>query len=130
MAVLRDYHSRFFFWWITALLPMAALGWALALARIDSGRVGRVVVVLLLVLALWPKAHNPKSDTTYLQQWDYARLYERDARVLRTFVHVGSWRGGGSRRRTRVLGFAHGRLYRNAAEQGATFLRRWDLLPD
>jgi hypothetical protein len=138
-------HSRFFFWWITAVLPLCALGWALVLERTMSRRVVRTVVGLLVVLALSPKRLHPASDITYTQQWNYHLLYEEDARELEAMIQldvaesmgqqrpsprrdsISKWRFFQELRWRLRLGYKPAELFPVAQGQGATFVERWHL---
>lgn len=143
--------SRFFFWWITALLPLSLSGAAILLEQLVSPRASRDIVLMLAVLVLWPKPMDPAAPS-YLRQWSYWELYADDARELRDLAErdFDRTRGG-----TRIAAstrtwldlppemrnpaysrhgaweqFALRKLqYQRARNVGATFVERWELLP-
>ncbi len=75
-------HHRFFYWWITAVLPLTAIAWGILLEAIASRRVAAAASITLAVLLLLPKAQVPAASGAYLRHWNFAALYQRDAEEL------------------------------------------------
>jgi hypothetical protein len=106
-------HSRFFFWWITAVLPPAAIAWGRFLARLASPRIAIAVPAVLVALALVPKA-PPSNQTSYYDSWRYEHAYWADAAKLAN--HIRQDRNAGKRRLTSAV----------ARQRGASFPERWE----
>ena len=144
--------SRFFYWWISAILPLTAIAWGLIVGKLHSTRGADWAVAALVVLALAPKAQNRDDlQFTYSGHWDFASRYQRDAlkleklidrdrlpyRVEAREVQLGeNWAKLSTRERNtdffpsdRVLFPAqHRYLYVSARRSDATFVDRWQLL--
>ncbi len=94
-------HSRFFYWWITAILPLALIAWWLLLERFFSRRVVNVTVVLLALWMLIPKAQLPESYGGYFHHWNYPALYQRDAEEVADLIDRDVQRTRGSLRQSK-----------------------------
>lgn len=105
-------HSRFFFWWITAILPATVVAWGILLGGVASRRVAYGVTWGLLALALLPKPLL-SNQTSYFRSWDYDAAYRDDAEEV--MQRLRRERRKGVRRREIVV----------ARKSGATFVQRW-----
>lgn len=127
--------NRFFFWWITAFLPLAVVAWSMALEQTFSRRSAALIVPILALLLLLPKAQHVESEINYFQHWSYSSLYEQDADELELLIESDrrSLRTGIRDDRgvlwTRRLGIPARRICRLAAKSGANFVDRWELIP-
>jgi len=148
--------TRFFFWWITALLPFSVLAWGQWVERARGPRAGAAaslaIALLLLLPATWPAATAEAGDrAAALHSWRYRTLYARDATVLGRLIQADATRDQGGLRgliaheawthtppslRNPYLGIHEWRqppfredLYRRASALGARFVERWRLLP-
>jgi hypothetical protein len=144
-------HSRFFYWWITASLPLALVGWWLCLeGRVTRHRMELTIAVLAIFL-LVPKGQSTEGEHGYLHHWRYSALYQRDAQEVSDLIdrdvkrirgeyrnskRYESWLALDSARRnpqyrrgeTKIVTLpVRIPIYRNAKRQGATFVERWDL---
>jgi len=108
-------HSRFFYWWITAVLPVAVVAWGLFLEAILPRRIARAAVFVLLALALLPK-QMLGEEAHYLDNWRYDAAYRRDAERAAELIRQDRLKEG--RRRAFLA----------AERRGATFVRRWGVL--
>ena len=77
--------TRFFYWWITALLPFSVVGWGILLEHWTSLRIASLAALGLAVLLLLPKK-PPTSNGSYLDHWNYGSLYTRDAESVRDLI--------------------------------------------
>ena len=97
--------SRFFYWWISAALPVAVLAWGVWLAPPVARGLRHAVPVVLVVLMLLPKpqwrgdaAHEAQGtprDGAYAAHWRYDALYERDASELAELIAIDVRRSRG-----------------------------------
>ena len=78
--------TRFFFWWITALLPFSVLAWSQLLERFQGERAAAVGSLALALLLLLPTGW--RGDAEALQPWRYQALYDRDAAVLSRLIQA------------------------------------------
>jgi hypothetical protein len=108
-------HTRFFCWWITAVLPLAVLAWGLMLRAFASVRLANGFAWALLALFLLPKPVSLDAELHYFDAWRFDRLYQRDAE--RVHRRIEEERGG----RLRALP--------TAIRLEAAFVERWDLVP-
>lgn len=113
-------HNRFFFWWITAVLPFVVLSWGLLLHRLGSGRVARLVTCVLVALALWPKPFYPDGDLHYLDSWNFDGLYQRDAKRAKKKIERMQ---KSIERNSKNRGFRE--VMEKAIRLEATFVERW-----
>lgn len=146
-------HSRFFYWWIAAVLPLTALSSGLLAENLCSRRAGTWVAAMLVIAALWPKGRDPERDTSYFDHWSYAEHYASDATRLRktiaSFDRVENIRNV---LRLRMEGWSdlpldlrnpvyfpaaliwpqgdRREIFATAERAGATFVARWELLLD
>jgi hypothetical protein len=144
-------HNRFFYWWISAILPLTAVAWGLAFEKLHSRRVACGAVVVLVLLALAPKGQQLDGEAfAYFDHWRYSARYARDAAELRQFIErdrrpfrveqgaavLGEkWARLDERRRNPRFRPAdrtwmpgpNRTLYVVARESGATFPDRWGL---
>ena len=127
--------SRFFFWWITAFLPLAVVAWGFALEQTFSRRTAVVIVPILALLLVLPKTPDPANGNTYFENWSYSALYQRDANELRLLIDADriairtGRRNDREARWNRRLGRSAGEMIGKAAQSTATFVDRWNLLP-
>lgn len=138
--------NRFFFWWVSAALPIAAVGWAFVTERLASGRLAGRCVLVVALLMLLPKAQHPESTFGYLGHWNYPARAERDAGVLGQMIEIDAERARGQRpnpnrpdlarrpaerfreqRWFRRVGQRVRPLIREAERQGAEFVSRWSV---
>lgn len=108
-------HSRFFYWWITAALPITAVAWGLFLERLASRRVAVALTSGMLLLAFLPK-QNGRDETSYWRSWRYDAVYQSDAKQVALRIH-----------RVRTTGSRHNEAF-VARSLGATFVSRWEML--
>ena len=137
--------NRFFFWWLSAMVPLVGVAWALVVAQAGSQRAALVTVAVLCALALAPKPQHPESRNSYLDYWNYPKLYAYDASVLSRMIEIdrehtlvgrrpdldreGLTREDEFRERRwiRRVGRSALVLGRNATRQKAGFVERWEL---
>lgn len=125
-------HTRIFYWWISAALPLVVLAWGIALEDLGSRRLAALGTAALAMLLLWPKAQHPESRGGYLRHWDYAALYAADAERVRGLIGSDvDWMLQSLRerdpQRTSELRRRIG-VYRRAERLKARFVERWGLL--
>lgn len=103
-------HSRFFYWWITAILPFAVIALAMILRR-HSPRAAGAGACALVILGLG-------SALLHWQSWDYPARYRHDADQVRAMIEQDRRRWPGSPA-----------MYRTARDLEANFLDRWRFNP-
>lgn len=128
--------NRFFFWWITAFLPLGVVAWGLALEQSFSRRAVLVSVPILALLLVLPKTQHPESRISYFQYWSYTTLYQYDAKELSRLIgddqkaiETGIPSDSGviwSRR----LNMPAREIIFSAQKSGAEFVDRWGLVQD
>lgn len=122
---------RFFFWWVAASLPFAVIAWSVLVERLLSRRASTAVAFALMLGMMWPKASHQDRFPTYLQQWDYRALYQRDAKRLTRRLRIDVQKAEAGEASTPMVRDAAGgpkSIYEYAREVGATFVDRHGLL--
>lgn len=76
--------TRFFFWWITATLPLIVVAWGIMAGELWSRRTANLLVFAMAFLLLCPKAQW--DDASYFHHWNYPALYHRDSVELRDLI--------------------------------------------
>jgi hypothetical protein len=78
-------HHRFFYWWISAVLPLSVISWGMLVEALVSRRVASAATIALAILLLVPKSQGP-AEGTYMRHWSFAALYEHDAVELSQLI--------------------------------------------
>jgi len=136
--------NRFFFWWVSAALPFAAIAWAIVVERSSSPGAAGIVVAAIAALMLLPKGQHPESTFGYLGHWNYPARAAHDAERLGQMIEIDADHSRDRRRDPnrpgllreerfreqrwfRRVGQRPKPLLREAERQGAEFVRRWEV---
>ena len=126
-------HNRFFFWWISASLPLTVIAWGVWVESWISRRAASLVVVALAIALMWPKPAYRDLFPSYFELWNYQALYERDARNTMWRVNADIQNSEMGKSSTLVVSL-HTKdareIYRRARWLGATFVDRHGLLDE